>query len=131
MRKIDKVVIHCTDSPDKLDIGAVEINVWHKERGWNGIGYHYVVRRSGKIENGRPDAVVGAHTVGHNASSIGIVWVGRDKPAPEQYTALTEKCKDVMRKYKLDTSHVFGHKELNDGKTCPNLDMDEFRRGLK
>lgn len=111
-------------------MGRREIDVWHKAKGWNGIGYHYVVRRDGTIEVGRYEGVVGAHVEGRNAKSIGVCWVGKNKPAKVQYQALIGLVKDLMDRYELGTSCVFGHRELNAGKTCPNLDLQLLRKDL-
>lgn len=127
MRQIKNIVIHCTDSPDDLDIGRKEIDKWHKDRGWSGIGYHFVVRRSGVIEVGRLLDVTGAHVRGHNRGSIGICWVGRDRPTVKQYKSLLELATALTRLYKLPWDTVFGHTELDPMKTCPNLDMNRFR----
>ena len=69
MRRIDSIIIHCTASPDYMDIGVKEIDRWHKDRGWSQIGYHYVVRRNGEIERGRPIEQQGAHAKGANQTS--------------------------------------------------------------
>ena len=53
-----------------------DVNSWHIERGWAGIGYHYYVRKDGTIWRGRPEWAVGAHAVGHNDKSIGICCEG-------------------------------------------------------
>lgn len=134
-RPIKKIIVHVSDSPDTLDIGAKEIREWHtmqppKGNGWDDIGYHWVVRRSGAVEPGRPEAKIGAHTYGHNFDSIGIVWVGKDKPSDPQAKSLKAMVQALMAKYKLTSKDVYGHKELNAGKTCPNLDMDVFRKSL-
>ena len=69
---IKNLIIHCSDTPDIEDIGALEIHKMHLEFGWEGIGYHYIIRKNGKIENGRPEFWVGAHTYGLNKQSLGI-----------------------------------------------------------
>lgn len=135
MRKIKKIVIHCTDSEDSLDIGFREINQWHKERGWlsqSGIscGYHYIIRRNGKIEKGRPLEEAGAHVSGHNSTSIGIVWVGRKNISPGQMGRLLSLTRWLMQEFAVEPDQVFGHYELNPGKTCPNLDMNKVRAEL-
>lgn len=135
MRTIDAIVVHCSDTPDdRGDIGAATIRVWHtvkppEGRGWNDIAYHYVVRRNGTIECGRMESVVGAHTHGMNIASLGVCWVGREKPAAEQRAALVRLVAELMRRYKVPVHRVFGHKEADpaSGKTCPNLDMIAFR----
>ena len=148
MRAIKRVVVHCSDSDDSLDIGRKEIDGWHKQRGFVSptgihIGYHWVVRRDGSIEAGRPESEVGAHVKGHNSNTIGVVWVGRKAPSAEQYRALLNKLRDICDRYKIKIENVVGHRELSpdldgDGtveanewtKTCPNLDTTLLRADL-
>ena len=131
--KIKRVIIHCTDSDDSLDIGFREINDWHKQRGFistSGIncGYHYIIRRDGRIEKGRPESEIGAHCKGKNTGSIGIVWVGRKHPTDIQMKSLKNQVRAVCSRYKLEAYFdVYGHCEFDAGKTCPNLDMVKFR----
>ena len=65
MRKINLIVIHCSDTYARMDIGVNEIRQWHLQRGFNDIGYHYVIRRDGAIEQGRPIEKPGAHAAGY------------------------------------------------------------------
>lgn len=132
MRKINKIILHCTDSPDTLDIGFKEINEWHKENGWlskSGVscGYHYIIRRDGTVERGRPEKDVGSHCYGHNKTSIGVVWVGKDRLSMRQDIALRNLLRHLINKHKLDPSDIYGHKEFNDHKSCPNVDMNGVR----
>lgn len=77
-RDITEVVVHWTETPTNKNIGSEEINAIHLENGLNGIGYHYVIRRDGSLQRGRPVNIQGEHSVknGHNDRSIGIVFVG-------------------------------------------------------
>ena len=133
---INKIVIHVSDSLDMADIGATQIRKWHtdprpKGNGWSDIGYHYVVRRNGHIELGRLHTVAGAHVAGHNKGSLGICWVGRDKITKEQMETLVKLTKNLMSAYGLTAKDVYGHKELSSGgKSCPNIDMNNFRSKL-
>lgn len=140
MARIRKIVVHCSDSPDNLDIGAREIHGWHvRDRGWTDIGYHYVVRRSGTVELGRyhnGDSVlegkeIGAHVKGQNSDALAICWVGRVKPRAAQMAALLKLVRALMAAHQVPLAKVYGHKELAEGKTCPNLDMDDFRDELR
>jgi N-acetylmuramoyl-L-alanine amidase len=131
-RVIKKIIVHCTDSPDDLDIGFKAVNEWHKERGFespSGIhcGYHWVVRRDGRVEKGRPESETGAHCKGQNSTSIGVVWVGRKHPTPEQYASLLKTLREVCNRHGLTADQVYGHREFDPGKTCPNLDVDRLR----
>lgn len=77
-RVIEYIVYHTSATADQ-DIGAKEIREWHKARGWRDIGYHFVIRRDGSIEKGRPLNQIGAHVRGYNSRSIGICMVGGKK----------------------------------------------------
>jgi N-acetyl-anhydromuramyl-L-alanine amidase AmpD len=135
-RKINKIYVHVSDTPDsRNDIGAAQIKKWHTDpkpqgNGWSDIGYHYVVKRNGTLEDGRSLDVAGAHVAGHNANSIGICWVGRNEITPDQEDTLIGLIKTLLVKLNLKPSDVLGHKESDPSKTCPNLDMDDFRSKL-
>lgn len=77
-RDVTEVVVHWSETPTNKNIGSEEINAIHLENGLNGIGYHYVIRRDGSLQRGRPVNIQGEHSVknGHNDRSIGIVFVG-------------------------------------------------------
>ena len=53
-----------------------EINRNHISQGWGAIGYHFYIRKDGKIYRGRPEESVGAHAIGRNRTSIGICLEG-------------------------------------------------------
>mgnify|MGYP000657493275 CR=1 FL=1 len=135
MANIKKVIIHCTDSEDSLDFGFRDIDEWHRQNGWlsdSGIscGYHWIVRRNGAIEAGRPETERGAHVKGHNTGSLGIVWVGKKVPGPKQYNELLKKIREIIDRYGLEVTDVYGHKEFDNKKTCPNLNMHQLRAEL-
>jgi len=129
---MNKLIIHCADTFSDMDIGAKEINQWHKDRGWSEIGYHYVIRRSGEIEVGRPEQKAGAHVVGHNTGSLGICLVGgkaRGKENPcnftkAQWKALEGLIFDLTKKY--PKAEVCGHTDLDSGKRCPTFDVKSW-----
>jgi N-acetylmuramoyl-L-alanine amidase len=142
--QVRRIVIHVTDSPDNVDIGIAEVRAWHtmpppQGRGWSDVGYHRLVRRDGTVELGRyenGDSVlegreIGAHVAGKNSDSYAIVWVGRDKMTPAQRTALLKTTLESMERFGLTFDDVYGHYELAAGKTCPNLDMNQFRHALR
>ena len=76
MRTINKIILHCTATPEGRHTTVEDIRLWHKSQGWSDIGYHYVVYLDGSIHTGRPIEVSGAHTKGLNKNSIGVVYVG-------------------------------------------------------
>jgi N-acetyl-anhydromuramyl-L-alanine amidase AmpD len=127
MREIKYIVVHCADTYRNMDIGAKEIDGWHKERGWSGIGYHYVIRRDGTVEIGRPLDTPGAHAKGYNSNSIGICLVG-GKPrfnfTWEQLIALRQLYADL--KFKFEKAKWLGHYEITTGKTCPTFNVRDL-----
>ena len=76
MRKITEIIIHCSATKEGMDFTVEDIDRWHRKRGFNGIGYHFVIYRDGSIHAGRSKNLIGAHCKGHNAHSIGICYVG-------------------------------------------------------
>ena len=128
MRRITLIVIHCSAVRPDQTSSAAQIDAWHKAKGWKAIGYHYVIRRNGKIEPGRSEEVVGSHCQGHNAHSIGICYEGgldiRGQPADTR----TEAQKLAMRVL-LEELHksypracIVGHHDLNPLKACPCIE---------
>ena len=71
MNPLKYLVVHCSATPASRDIGAKEIDLMHRQKGWRCIGYHYVIRRDGRVEAGRPENEPGAHVEGHNGHSLG------------------------------------------------------------
>lgn len=161
-RTITKVYIHCSFS----EWGSADvIKQWHLDKGWQDIGYHYVVhnqftsfesfkryvaaiksgnlqdrlfcsRTDGEIVAGRPLSLVGSHVKSDNTYSIGICYIGIT-PTISQYSAMLLLCRSLISDHKLLNAHsVFGHYEYwtergeKPQKTCPNFDMDTFRRSL-
>ena len=116
MRIITLIVIHCSAVRPDQTSSAKEIEKWHKDRGFNGIGYHYVIRRNGEIEPGRPESVIGAHChvkgQNHNKHSIGVCYEGgldiRGQPADtrtaEQKAAMRQLLEDLHRQ--IGRAHV-------------------------
>ena len=76
MRKITKIIVHCSATPEGRDYTVADIDRWHRQKGWNGIGYHFVIYRDGSVHTGRDVEVMGAHCTGQNANSIGVCYIG-------------------------------------------------------
>ena len=129
MRTITLIILHCSAVRPDQTSSAAQIDTWHRQRGFHlGIGYHYVIRRNGEIEQGRPEYMVGAHCLNHNAHSIGVCYEGgldiRGQPddtrTTAQKVALRLLLEDLHRRY--PKALILGHHDLNPGKPCPNFD---------
>jgi N-acetylmuramoyl-L-alanine amidase len=127
-QRTSNIVIHCSATRGIQDIGAREIRKWHVEgNGWADIGYHFVIRRSGRVEAGRPVDNVGSHVQGQNATSVGVCLVGglNDKTfkpennfTPQQWVSLKKLVSDLAKKY--PKAKVLGHRDFPGvQKACP------------
>lgn len=134
MRKIDKIILHCSATREGLDIKTEVIKFWHKDRGWSDIGYHYVIELDGTVHVGRSEDVIGAHCKGHNSFSIGICYVGgldkngksKDTRTPCQKVAMFDLVGKLMEKYGLTIDDVYCHYQFAK-KDCPCFNINEFR----
>lgn len=144
MRELNKIIVHCSVS----NWGdATEIDRWHREppKNYDEIGYHYVIlngyrtfndfkkkrfdkKLDGLIEEGRALEKKGAQCRGHNHDSIGICLIGDNLFSGRQlYEALPELLIDLCKKYKIEPKEIYGHYELNSGKTCPNIKAEQMK----
>jgi N-acetyl-anhydromuramyl-L-alanine amidase AmpD len=132
LQEVKFIVLHCADTPADMDIGAEEIRMWHLRRGWFDIGYHYVIRRDGTIEYGRPTDRPGAHARGFNHISLGICLVGGkggDNFTDDQWDALAGLV--IGLKQAHPAADVLGHRDLpNVNKSCPNFDARTWYEGI-
>ena len=134
MRKINQIIIHCSDTIEGKNFTVDDIKKWHKARGWTDIGYHYVVYLDGSIHKGRNEEVVGAHCEGHNAHSIGVCYIGgkeagtfraKDTRTKAQKEALIRLLMKLVCKY--PDAEIVGHRDLANRK-CPCFDAkNEYR----
>lgn len=131
LRSPDHIVIHCSATRESQDIGAADIDRWHRQRGYLKIGYHFVIRRNGGVEKGRALNEPGAHARGWNHRSIGICLAGGVAPngkTPEdnftvaQWDALKQLLGELRALYP-DTD-IVGHRDLPGvAKACPCFDV--------
>ena len=77
----DTIVIHCTQTPPGMDVDVDKVTQWHKERGFDTIGYHYLIKRDGTLQEGRQQDEVGAHAVAVNGTSVGVALAGGGTPS--------------------------------------------------
>lgn len=139
------IVVHCSATGPQADIGVAQITQWHKQRGFDTVGYHYVIRRNGTRETGRPESAIGAHVRGHNSKSIGVCLAGgvdpQGKPhnnfTAEQFATLEALLRELKGRY--PQARILGHRDLSpdkngDGritpdefiKACPTFDVAQW-----
>ena len=127
-RKIDKIIVHCSATPEGKDYSVDTIRKWHLQRGFSDIGYHYIIYRDGSIHTGRDESIIGAHCTGHNTNSIGVCYIGgvatdgktpKDTRTSEQRQSLLNLLKELKVKYPKASIH--GHRDFAN-KACPSFD---------
>ena len=114
--KTDEIILHHAEASRA---SVEEVNRWHLERGWTGIGYHFYIRKDGRIYRGRPEWAVGAHAQGHNSRSVGICVEGSymtETMPKAQFDALVGLVREEMAMY--PGAKVLRHRDVNST-DCP------------
>lgn len=134
-QQTNMIVVHHTGNPTDDDLSAAEIHDSHKAQGWAGIGYHYVIRKDGTIERGRPRWAVGAHAYGRNRDTVGIHVCGNfeiARPTPEQLNSLSALIGELCNIYNLTAAKnvVVGHRDLM-ATACPGRKLYEKMQTIR
>lgn len=145
--RTDYIVVHCSATPSTWEGGAADIDGWHRKQGWDGIGYHFVIRRDGRIEVGEDLKKVGAHVQGWNSVSVGICMVGgadskgrgENNFTDAQWLSLKRQVQTLRLTY--PEAKLVGHRDLSpdkngDGvirknewmKECPSFSVTDWER---
>lgn len=132
-RMVDLIVIHCSATKETSRLTPLALDRMHRQRGFNGCGYHYYIERDGKINSMRPSEKVGAHARGYNAHSLGICYEGgldkngraADTRTERQKVSLRALVK-VLRQLYPTINRVVGHRDLSadrngDGVITPDV----------
>lgn len=126
-RQIKYLVVHCSATPEGRNHTAKDIDAWHRQRGFEGIGYNYVIRLDGTVEEGRDVNKIPSHVKGYNKESIGICYIGgidkntlqpKDTRTPAQKEALKKLLIELKKMY--PQAEILGHRDFpNVAKACP------------
>lgn len=150
MREIDLIVVHCSATREDRGFAEYDLDICHRQRGFDGIGYHFYIRKNGDIRTTRPVAKIGAHAGGHNLKSIGICYeggldcYGRSKNTMTEWQkhSLYVLIQTLLKDY--PESRVCGHRDLSPDlngngeiepeewiKECPCFDVMLFINNYK
>ena len=136
MRNINKIIIHCSATPEGKNFTVKQIDACHRQRGFNGIGYHFVIYLDGSIHVGRALAKAGAHCKGYNAHSIGVCYIGgvasdgktpKDTRTDAQKASLVKLITELRQQF--PNASVHGHREFAN-KACPCFDARKEYKDL-
>lgn len=136
-RNITEIIVHCSATAEGKDYTVKDIDGWHRARGFNGIGYHYVIYRDGSINKGRDESVSGAHCTNHNYCSIGICYIGgitndgkktpKDTRTDAQKASMLKLLKELKAKY--PKAKIYPHYKFAN-KACPCFDAEKEYKNL-
>lgn len=127
------IFVHCSATPPTMDIGVETIRHWHLAQGWLDVGYHFIIKRDGTVEEGRPQGVVGSHVQGWNKVSVGICLIGgvdakqkyEANFTPAQMSKLTELIAHLKVQY--PKAEIKAHHDVA-AKACPSFDLQRWIR---
>ena len=131
LSKITDITIHHAASSNNataLDFARYHVN----EKGWPGIGYHFVIDRSGNIFQTNDLKSVSYHNGYNNTNALGVSMVGNmelEEMTAAQSKALLWLIRKLKRQVK-SIKYLVGHKEYVPGHTvCPGayVNMDYLR----
>lgn len=135
-RNITEIIIHCSATPEGKDFTVDNIREWHLQRGFSGIGYHWIIYRDGSIHMGRAESIIGAHCTGHNYNSIGVCYIGgmdsfNKNPKDTRTDAQKETLLNLLKELKLryPKAKIFSHKDFAN-KACPSFNATEEYKSL-
>ena len=138
MRSINLIIIHSSAVRPYQESGVSEIDRWHKARGWkNGCGFHFVIRRDGTIELGRPLSMEGAHCKYHNRHSIGICYEGgldmEGRPCDTRTRAQRQAMRQLLGQLhsQFPKALIMGHNVFAPSKVCPGFNAAAEYRTLQ
>lgn len=137
-RTIHYLVVHCSATPEGRDHTAKDIDLWHRQRGFNEIGYNYVVRLNGTIEGGRDVDKIPSHVTNHNKDSIGICYIGGiDKNTLQPKDTRTAEQKEALKKLLTELkalypeAEILGHRDFPGvAKACPCFNAKEEYKNI-
>lgn len=134
------ITVHCSATTPAMNVGVDEIRRMHIKRGWRDCGYHFVIKRDGEVQPGRPLDQKGAHVYGHNRENIGICLSGgvdsnfksEDNFTDLQFDALRYLITELCGKYGIEESNILGHRDWPGvTKDCPCFDVQDKLKGWK
>ena len=136
----DTIVIHCSATPATMDIGVEKIREWHvDDNGWDDVGYHHVITRSGVLQKARPEEMQGSHARAVNGTSLGICLVGGSNSNGDwennfldpQWVTLKALLLNLIEKYEI--KKIIGHYQVDDKKECPSFKVPDWleKEGLQ
>lgn len=138
-RRIDLLVIHCSATPNGRWTSTLDIDHWHRQRGFQrkaaarsqyspaltSIGYHWVIYPNGARATGRHPDEAGAHARGVNERSLGVCLIGTDRYSEAQWEAVADQVRFLALKFDIplrfaDTARfgevargICGHRDLS------------------
>ncbi len=142
-RKWKYIIIHHSGTNEG---SALYFDKYHNSKGWEGLGYHFVItngtkeKRDGQIEVS--PRWLKQHNGAHcqagdmNYKGIGICLVGnfnKERVSQKQLDSLIYLVNTLRKYYKIPIKNIIGHRHVRGAKTeCPGkyFPWEEFKKRL-
>lgn len=132
--EVKYLVLHCSATKYDRDYTEEMLLRDHLARHFRGIGYHFYIRKDGKMTQHRKLLEVGAHARPYNRCSIGICYEGgldeHGKPCNTMTAEQETRLVDLFRNLKIlfPKAKIVGHRDLpgTTPKECPCLDVGSW-----
>ena len=145
-RNVSEVILHATDTYTNANIGSEEIHLRHNDAGHDGIQYHYVIRRDGRLQRGMPIAETSDASAinGHKANCIDVALVGgvnvpTEADAPDQHLSASSYTQAQMKTLEqlllafyqvVPGGQVLGHNDIDIESPDPYFDVPSYVENL-
>ena len=132
-REIKYFIVHCAFTKESMDVSVQDIDRWHRDRGWSGIGYNRYIKFDGSVYDGRSLTNFGAHTLGYNRMSIGVCLEGgMGEDGQPDDTLTVDQWRTVVKEFRMAQKlfpkiKIAGHNQFNV-KPCPSFDVREYAK---
>jgi N-acetylmuramoyl-L-alanine amidase-like protein len=135
MVRIQRITVHHDGMPPvriaTMAAAAARIELirrGHRGKGWADIGYHYIVDPQGRVWEGRPITLQGAHVKNQNPHNLGILVLGNfeiQRPTASATSAVERFLVEQMHRYRVPLSKVYTHRELA-ATACPGRNLQRI-----
>jgi N-acetyl-anhydromuramyl-L-alanine amidase AmpD len=138
------IVIHHSASETG---GAAVFDAWHRQRGFDELGYHFVIDNGEGLPDGNVEVgsrwlkqKQGAHAKSpdgqYNDRGIGICLVGnfeKEVPTAKQWQMLVKLVAYLSTTFDVSPDHIIGHRDVNHTTLCPgkNVSLEKLRDDVK
>src|SRR3990167_6563556 len=125
------IFVHHSAASEDQTVESIEN--YHLSKGWEGVGYQYLITKTGEVWKGRPEHYHGSHVQGYNTKSIGICLIGHfdfKMPTEAQIASLRGLLEDLVARYAIKPENIAPHRKFSSKSCYGKLLEDDWARKL-